>query len=107
MTDKKHEIAVYAGAKTAELIQADEPVTARNAPTIVKAAGKGAEFAWEEFFAGELPNAHTRKNYMHAVQQFLDWVEGWLGLSRKPPSHRLSRATVRQILASWPICLSE
>jgi hypothetical protein len=46
MTDAKNEIAVYAGTKTGELIQPVEPVTARNAPAIVKAAGKGAEFAW-------------------------------------------------------------
>ncbi len=49
----------------------DEPVTARNAPAIVKAAGRSAEFAWEEFFQAETANAHTRKNYLHAVQKFL------------------------------------
>ena len=54
----------------------DEPVTARNAPAIVKAAGRSAEFAWEEFFQAEIANAHTRKNYLHAVQRFLAWVEG-------------------------------
>ena len=53
-----------------------EPVTARNAPAIVKAAGRSAEFAWEEFFQAELANAHTRKNYLHAVRKFLAWVEG-------------------------------
>ena len=53
-----------------------EPVTARNAPAIVKAAGRSAEFAWEEFFQAEIANAHTRKNYLHAVQKFLAWVEG-------------------------------
>ncbi len=52
------------------MIQPSEPVTPRNAPAIVKAAGKGAEFAWEEFFQAEIANAHTRKNYMHAVRQF-------------------------------------
>ncbi len=76
MSDKNHDIVVYDGAKAGELIQANGPVTARNAPAIVKAAGKGAEFAWEEFFQGELANAHTRKNYMHAVRQFLAWTEG-------------------------------
>ena len=52
-----------------------EPVTARNAPAIVKTAGRSAEFAWEEFFQAEIANAHTRKNYLHAVQKFLAWVE--------------------------------
>ncbi len=32
-----------------------EPVTARNAPAIVKAAGRSAEFAWEEFFTPRSP----------------------------------------------------
>jgi len=75
MVDAKNEIAVYVGINSGELIRPDEPVTARNAPTIVKAAGKAAEFAWEEFFQAELANAHTRKNYMHAVRIFLVWVE--------------------------------
>jgi site-specific recombinase XerD len=75
MADEKTEIAVYEGAKAGELIRPDEPVTARNAPAIVKVAGKAAEFAWEEFFQAELANAHTRKNYMHAVRRFLTWVE--------------------------------
>jgi integrase/recombinase XerD len=75
MSDAKNEIAIYGGTTSGELIQPNEPVTPRNAPAIVKAAGKGAEFAWEEFFQAEIANAHTRKNYMHAVKQFLVWVE--------------------------------
>ena len=63
------------GPTAGELTQPAGPVTARNAPAIVKAAGKAAEFAWEEFFQAELANAHTRKNYMHAVRRFLAWVE--------------------------------
>jgi integrase len=54
------------------------------APAIVKAAGKAAEFAWEEFFQAELANAHTRKNYMHAVRKFLVWSEKG-GKSREIP----------------------
>src|SRR5262245_20719747 len=38
-------------------------------PAIVTAAGAGAEFAWDEFFKGQLANAHTRKNYAHAVRR--------------------------------------
>ena len=71
MTDSRNEIAIYDTTKTGELIQPVEPVTARNAPAIVKAAGRSAEFAWEEFFQAEIANAHTRKNYLHAVQKFL------------------------------------
>jgi site-specific recombinase XerD len=86
MTDTRNEIAVYDGPRSGELIRPDEPVTVRNAPAIVKAAGRAAEFAWEEFFQAELANAHTRKNYMHAVRQFLAWVEGrGLALPRVSP----------------------
>jgi Phage integrase, N-terminal SAM-like domain len=75
MSDSKSEIVVYSGADRAELVARGEPVTARNAPAIIKAAGRSAEFAWEEFFQAEIANAHTRKNYLHAVRKFLAWVE--------------------------------
>jgi integrase/recombinase XerD len=73
--DENSAIVVYRQPDPADLTILDDPVTARNAPAIVKAAGKSAEFAWEEFFQAEIANAHTRKNYMHAVRQFLGWVE--------------------------------
>ena len=41
----------------------------------MKCVGKAAEFAREEFFQGELADPHTRKNYIHAVKQFLAWCE--------------------------------
>jgi integrase/recombinase XerD len=44
-------------------------------PAIVAAAGAGAEFAWDEFFKGQLANPHTRKNYAHAVRHFLAWCD--------------------------------
>src|SRR5512135_2427414 len=75
MTDKKSEVVVYQGSDRGALAHRGEPVTARNAPAIVKAAGRSAEFAWEEFFQAEIANAYTRKNYLHAVQRFLAWVE--------------------------------
>jgi site-specific recombinase XerD len=73
--DEKHEIVVYQTPASGGLVTTGEPVTAHNAPAIVKRAGQSAEFAWEEFFQAEIANAHTRKNYMHAVGQFLGWVE--------------------------------
>ena len=75
MADEKTEIIVLGRTTARELTQPAGPVTARNAPAIVKAAGRAAEFAWEEFFQAEIANAHTRKNYMHAVRRFLAWVE--------------------------------
>lgn len=84
--DGKNEIVVHGGTPSGELVQSDGPVTARNAPAIVKAAGKAAEFAWDEFFQAEIANAHTRKNYMHAVKGFLAWVEDrGLELARVAP----------------------
>ncbi len=84
--DEKNGITVYGGMSGGELTQPSGPVTPRNAPAIVKAAGKSAEFAWEEFFQAALANAHTRKNYMHAVRKFLAWVEErGLELSRIAP----------------------
>ena len=76
MADTKTEVTVYRGPERAGLTAPGEPITARNAPAIVKAAGRAAEFAWEEFFQAEIANAHTRKNYLHAVRKFLAWVEG-------------------------------
>ena len=46
-----------------------------DAPAIIADAGPNAGFAWEEFFQGEIANAHTRKNYIHAVRKFLAWAE--------------------------------
>jgi integrase/recombinase XerD len=75
MNDTKTEITTYESPESGQLILPNGPVTPRNAPAIVKVAGKSAEFAWEEFFQAEIANAHTRKNYMHAVRQFLAWVD--------------------------------
>ena len=50
MTDTNTEITIYEDPEPVQLILPGGPVTPRNAPAIVKAAGKSAEFAWEEFF---------------------------------------------------------
>ena len=73
--DETRAIVASDTAQSGELLRPDDIVTARNAPAIVKLAGKAAAFAWEEFFQAELANAHTRKNYMHAVRQFLAWAD--------------------------------
>jgi hypothetical protein len=44
-------------------------------PAIVAAAGAGAEFAWDEFFKGQIANAFTRRNYAHAVRDFLGFCD--------------------------------
>src|SRR5882724_9075828 len=59
-------------------------------PRLVAQAGGNARFAWDELFSAELRNPHTRRAYLHAVRQFLDWCElrelelgqitpGWVG----------------------------
>ncbi len=93
MADTKNEITVYQEPEPGQLLSPDGPVTPRNAPAIVKAAGKNAEFAWEEFFQAEIANAHTRKNYMHAVRQFLAWVE-----ERNLELHRIAPGDVGEYL---------
>ena len=59
-------------------------------PAIVVAAGAGSEFAWDEFFKGQIANAHTRKNYAHAVRHFLNWCDHpdrQIRLARIAPGH--------------------
>jgi integrase/recombinase XerD len=56
-----------------DIVRPKLPPLTITAPAIIKQAGKAAEFAWEEFFQGEIANRHTRKNYEHAVRRFLAW----------------------------------
>ena len=98
MTDTKSEIVVYreCGPGRAERPGASR-CTARNAPAIVKAAGRSAEFAWEEFFQAEIANAHTRKNYLHAVQRVPR-----LGRGPRPRARRGSPpATSARTFRAW------
>ena len=57
-------------------------------PRLVEQAGGNARFAWEEMFSAELRNPHTKRAYLHAVRQFLDWCE----------AHGLE---LRQITPAW------
>src|SRR4051794_39209357 len=52
--------------------RADDPV---GPPPAIVAAGAGAEFAWDEFFKGQLATAYPRRNYAHAVRDFLAWCD--------------------------------
>jgi integrase/recombinase XerD len=44
-------------------------------PPIVQEAGAAAQFAWDEYFRGQIANDYTRQTYMRAVKQFLNWCE--------------------------------
>jgi site-specific recombinase XerD len=74
--------------------RADDPVGPP--PAIVAAAGAGAEFAWDEFFKGQLANAYTRRNYAHAVCDFLGWCDH---PSRQTPLVRITPGHVGEYLA--------
>lgn len=44
-------------------------------PAIIHRAGSNAVFAAQEFFAGMIRNPHTRRAYLKAVTDFLEWAE--------------------------------
>ena len=44
-------------------------------PNAILQLGSQGQFAWEEFFAGQIRNKHTRSAYLHAVKRFLKWLE--------------------------------
>jgi integrase/recombinase XerD len=58
-----------------DIIRPPVPAARNRPPAIIDQAGNAAGFAWDEFFKGEIANAHTRKNYIHAVSKFLAWAE--------------------------------
>jgi integrase/recombinase XerD len=45
------------------------------APTIVREAGPGAEYAYADFFKAKISNSNTRKAYKRAVDRFLGWCQ--------------------------------
>ena len=42
-------------------------------PTLIAAAGNRAQLRFLEFFASNIRNPHTRRAYIRAVTEFLDW----------------------------------
>lgn len=58
------------------IVRPKEPVPGAALPALMASAGGAAAFVWEEFFSGEIRNAHTRRAYAHAVRRFLAWAEG-------------------------------
>lgn len=44
-------------------------------PAIVASMGAAGRFAWDEFFRGQIRNAHTRAAYGLAAERFLAWCE--------------------------------
>ena len=44
-------------------------------PACIVRTGAAGQFAWDEFFSGQIRNHHTRIAYLHAVRRFLAWIE--------------------------------
>jgi len=42
-------------------------------PVLIAAAGDRAQIRFLEFFAPNIRNPHTRRAYVRAVTEFLDW----------------------------------
>ncbi|MFT3920955.1 MAG: tyrosine-type recombinase/integrase [Myxococcales bacterium] len=50
-------------------------ISAKAMSLLICLAGPRAEFAWDEFFSGQLANRHTKAAYLFAVRRFLTWAE--------------------------------
>ena len=81
-------------------------------PALVAAAGERAQFRFLEFFASNIRNVHTRRAYVRASTDFLDWCAsvGVVSIEDVKPLHvatwietktrELSAPTVKQHLAA-------
>jgi site-specific recombinase XerD len=49
------------------------PITASTLPALVAASGERASVRFLEFFAANIRNAHTRRAYYRAAEEFLAW----------------------------------
>ena len=88
------------------------PSLAPQLPALVQAAAAAAQTRFFEFFAANIRNKHTRRAYVHATREFLDWCEsaGVASIADVRPLHvaayieRLGRErsapTVKQRLAA-------
>ncbi|NCA72539.1 MAG: integrase, partial [Sphingobacteriia bacterium] len=58
-------------------------------PALIAAAGERAQFRFLEFFAAAIRNPHTRRAYVRAVAEFLDWCAsvGVVSITDVQPLH--------------------
>lgn len=66
------EVVAYAGTSTLEHRGRQ---SREAAPALLARTGTAGQFAWDEFFSGQLRNKHTRAAYLHAVRRLLEWLE--------------------------------
>jgi integrase/recombinase XerC len=52
------------------------PHPSSSLPALIAAADDRAQLRFLEFFASNIRNAHTRRAYVRAVMEFLDWCSG-------------------------------
>jgi site-specific recombinase XerD len=50
------------------------PITASYTPALVAATGRRASYRFLEFFTAKIRNAHTRRAYTRAAEEFFDWL---------------------------------
>jgi integrase/recombinase XerD len=73
------------------------PAICPQPPAIVANARKNARFAWNEFFAAQIRNPHTRAAYSFAIRRFFAWLE-----PRKIALPDIEPATVGAYFAEHP-----
>jgi site-specific recombinase XerD len=50
------------------------PITTSRAPALIAASGERASYRFLEFFTAQIRNAHTRRAYARAANEFFDWL---------------------------------
>ena len=63
------------------------PVDVSRIPTAVVEAGPAAQYAWEEFFHGQIENENTKAAYLNAVKRFLVPIASDTPLADIRPKH--------------------
>ena len=88
------------------------PLPSPSLPALIAAASDRAQLRFLEFFASNIRNAHTRRAYVRAATEFLDWcaAAGVASIIDVEPLHvaawietktrQLSAPTVKQRLAA-------
>ncbi len=64
-----------AGSKALIIIKERRDLSVAVLPRLIVEASPAAHLAWDEFFGAMIRNRHTRAAYLHAVRQFLNWLE--------------------------------
>lgn len=77
------------------------PTCATTVPAMVRRAGNGAKFAWNEFFFAKVRSPHTRRAYLRSINRFLAWCD-----ERSLELNQISPADVGQFMDSLDLAVS-